>query len=52
MTKKIKLITNNNIPAVAATNNLMTALCFSSEMSGLWPGLGPQKIRWKTGRRT
>jgi hypothetical protein len=28
----------NYYPAVAATNNLMTALYFSSEMSGLWPG--------------
>jgi hypothetical protein len=30
-------------PTVAATNNLMTALYFSSEMSGLWPGPGPKK---------
>jgi hypothetical protein len=34
-------------PAVAATNNSMTALYFSSEISGLWPGLRSQKIRWK-----
>jgi hypothetical protein len=32
-------------PAVAATNNLMTALYFSSEMSGLWLGPRSQKIR-------
>jgi hypothetical protein len=34
-------------PTVAATNNLMTVLYFSSEMSGLWPGPRSQKIRWK-----
>ena len=32
-------------PTVAATNNLMTVLYFSSEMSGLWPGPRSQKIR-------
>jgi hypothetical protein len=32
-------------PAVAATNNLMNVLYFSSEMSGLWPGPRSQKIR-------
>jgi hypothetical protein len=30
-------------PAVAATNNLMTDLYSSNEMSGLWPGLVPKK---------
>jgi hypothetical protein len=32
-------------PAAAATNNLMTDLYSANEMSGLWPGLRPQKIR-------
>jgi hypothetical protein len=39
-------------PVVAATNNLMTDLYSANEMSGLWPGLGPQKNPLKTGRRT
>jgi hypothetical protein len=39
-------------PAVAATNNLMTNLYSANEMPGLRPGLRPQKVRWKTGRRT
>jgi hypothetical protein len=30
-------------PTAAATNNLMTVLYFSSEMSGLWPGPRSQK---------
>jgi hypothetical protein len=29
--------------AATATNNLMTALYFSSEMPGLWPAPGPKK---------
>jgi hypothetical protein len=38
-------------------NNLMTDLCVyiysANEMSGMWPGLGPKKIRWGApGRRT
>jgi hypothetical protein len=39
-------------PTVAATNNLMTDLYSANEMSGVWPGLRSQKIRWGTGRRT
>jgi hypothetical protein len=30
-------------PTAAATNNLMTDLYSANEMSGLWPGLRPQK---------
>jgi hypothetical protein len=39
-------------PTVAATNNLMTDLYLTNEMSSFWPGLRAKKIRWKIPCRT